>query len=42
MNLNKPIVPKPIAPVGATPTQNGQPLLFSQTRQGTPGHVKID
>ena len=34
MNSNKPIVPKPIAPIGATSTQNGQPL-FSPSRQGT-------
>ena len=39
MNSNKPIVPKPIAPMVATPTPNGQPL-FSPPRQGISYHVK--
>ena len=39
MNSNKPIVPKPIAPMVATPTPNGQPL-FSPPRQGTSDHIK--
>ena len=40
MNTNKPIVPKPIAPMIATPTPNGQ-TLFSPPRQGTLDHVKL-
>ena len=41
MNSNKPIVPKPIAPMVATSTPNGQPL-FSPPRQGTSDHIKLD
>lgn len=43
MNTNKPIVPKPIAPIGATLSQNGRPL-FSQSRQShhlKPGRPKV-
>ena len=41
MNSNKPIVPRPIAPIRATPAQSGQPL-FSPSRQGTSDHILVE